>query len=56
MPMLEPKDWHPSITIDRVGEMVDRYQTTLDNPGVCLACGEAATGCEPDARYYACDS
>ena len=23
--------------------------------GICLACGEEATGCEPDARKYECD-
>lgn len=30
--------------------------TTLDNPGFCIACGEDADGCEPDARGYECES
>lgn len=29
--------------------------TSLENPGFCLACGADADGCEPDARYYECD-
>lgn len=27
-----------------------------DNPGFCIACGEDADGCEPDARKYTCGS
>lgn len=46
---------HKSITIERVMEAVKREMTTLDNPGFCLACGEEATGCEPDARGYECE-
>lgn len=37
-------------------EAVQRRQTTLDNPGFCIACGEEAMGCEPDAREYECES
>jgi hypothetical protein len=29
--------------------------TSLDNPGLCLGCGEDAEGCEPDARRYICE-
>jgi hypothetical protein len=47
---------HPSITADRVAEAVERGMTTLDNPGFCIACGEDADGCEPDARGYECES
>ena len=36
---------HPSVTADRV----------VDNPGMCLACGQDADGCEPDARKYDCE-
>lgn len=46
---------HPSITADRVVEAVEREMTTLDNPGFCIACGEEADGCEPDARCYECE-
>jgi hypothetical protein len=27
-----------------------------DGAGFCLACGEEASGCEPDARRYECES
>lgn len=47
---------HESVTADRVCEAVERHMTTLDNPGFCIACGEEAEGCEPDARRYRCDS
>lgn len=46
---------HPDITLDKVMEAVERRNTTLDNPGFCIACGEEAEGCEPDARCYECD-
>lgn len=35
---------------------VNRRNTTLDNPGFCLACGDDADNCEPDARKYKCES
>jgi hypothetical protein len=54
--MLDVELWHKSITLDRVGEAVDRGYTTLDNPGFCLICGEEADGCEPDACNYECES
>lgn len=47
---------HRSITPDRIMDAVTRRNTTLDNPGFCIACGEDADGCEPDARGYACES
>ena len=46
---------HPSITEDRVVELVMLAQTTVENPGICLACGEDADGCEPDAEKYECE-
>lgn len=46
---------HPSITSERVAEACEREMTTLDNPGFCIACGEEAEGCEPDARGYECE-
>ena len=27
----------------------------LDTTGICLTCGCQQEGCEPDARFYACD-
>ena len=47
---------HPSITIDRITDAIQRRDTNLDNPGFCIACGEEQEGCEPDARNYECES
>jgi hypothetical protein len=46
---------HPSITVERVMEAVERHNSSLDNPGFCVACGEDAEGVEPDARRYECE-
>ncbi len=47
---------HKSVTVDRVVQAVERYQQSLDNPGICLACGADADGCDPDARRYECEA
>lgn len=47
---------HSSITIDRVLRAVENQMLSLDNPGFCIACGDDADGCEPDARNYKCRS
>lgn len=47
---------HPSVTIERILEANTRQATSLDNPGICLACGSDQDGCEPDARKYECES
>jgi hypothetical protein len=47
---------HPSITLDRVVEACERRLTSLDNPGLCVACGLEQGGCEPDAEGYECES
>jgi hypothetical protein len=46
---------HPSITLERVMEAAEREMVSLDNPGFCIACGEEAMECEPDAREYKCE-
>lgn len=46
---------HESVTIDRVMELAESEMFGTDNPGVCIACGTDADGCEPDARNYECD-
>ena len=46
---------HKSLTLDRVMDAVGEYHSGLTNPGFCIACGEDADGCEPDARNYVCD-
>jgi hypothetical protein len=38
---------HPSITAERVIEAVERSITTLDNPGLCLNCGQEAQAASP---------
>jgi hypothetical protein len=47
---------HASVTADRVVELCERRMSSLDNPGLCIICGEEADGCEPDARNYECES
>ena len=46
---------HRSITPNRIMAAVEREMSSLDNPGFCIACGEDADGCEPDARNYECE-
>lgn len=46
---------HPTITVDRVMEAVKRHNTSLDNPGFCVECGEEAMECEPDTRRGECE-
>ena len=47
---------HPSVTIERVSDAVQRSHQLLDNPGFCTLCGEEAEGVEPDACRYACEA
>lgn len=42
-------------TQQEVIQACEDSELTLDNPGFCLACGEPADGCEPDAREYECE-
>lgn len=37
-------------------DMCERHMTSLDNPGLCFACGAEADGVEPDARCYECEA
>lgn len=47
---------HHTVTLARVTEAVERYHSSLDNPGFCLECGHEQDGCEPDARNYDCEA
>jgi hypothetical protein len=47
---------HPSITAERVILLVEDQMFGLENPGICVECGEDADGCEPDARKYKCEA
>ena len=49
------KTIHPSVTSDRVLDLAESEAFGLENPGICLSCGEEADGCEPDARNYECE-
>lgn len=44
------------LTIAMIVDACERRNTTLDNPGFCLACANEQEGCEPDARNYECES
>jgi len=46
---------HSSLTIERIMEAAESQMMGTDNPGFCVACGEDADGCEPDARGYECE-
>lgn len=54
--MLARNLWHKSITDDAVLDACERHAMTLDNPGFCLVCGNEASGVEPDAENYECES
>lgn len=47
---------NPKVTEEVIMEAANRYQTTLDNPGFCIACGCEVGGIEPDAREYECEA
>jgi hypothetical protein len=46
---------HQNVTVDRLMELEADRSEGLENPGVCLWCGEDQGGCEPDARGYECE-
>lgn len=45
---------HESVTAEVVAAAARRHQSSLDDPGICLYCGEETDGVEPDARGYDC--
>lgn len=47
---------HKSLTAAKIIMAVQRWNTGLDNPGFCIACGNEQEGCEPDAREYECEA
>jgi len=51
---LVPSKVHSSVTEKRVVQRMKDQMYTLDNPGICLACGADHNGCEPDATNYEC--
>lgn len=53
---IDPRKPHPSVTVERVTAAAESQMLGTENPGICVACGEDADGCEPDARRYPCDA
>ena len=53
--MLARKLWNKHVTDDAIIDACKRRNSSLDNPGFCLACGNECDGVEPDARNYICE-
>jgi hypothetical protein len=47
---------HHTITLERLMQACERHRMTLDDPGLCVECGNEQTGVEPDARKYECEA
>ncbi len=47
---------HESVTLDRIMAGTEESQFGMRDDGICVACGEDATGVEPDAEQYRCES
>ena len=47
---------HKSITLDRIMAACHQRSVFLDNPGLCLACGQDQEGCDPDTEGATCES
>lgn len=54
--MIARKLWHKNVTEEAVMASCERRQTSLEDGGFCLACGQEAYGVEPDARNYECEA
>jgi hypothetical protein len=46
---------HKSVTPARVAAAAEESMFGMGNNGICIACGDDADGCEPDARKYTCE-
>ena len=51
-----PAQAGPTIDPERLLEAVQEQMFGDSNTGFCIACGQEADGCEPDARNYPCES
>ncbi len=54
-PPVLPPVIHSSVTEKRVIQLMKDELDSLDNPGICLACGAYHSECEPDAEHYECE-
>jgi hypothetical protein len=54
--MIPRERWHKRLTDAVVMDAAGRRMFDLDNPGLCLSCGNEQGGCEPDGRRLVCES
>ncbi len=55
MTLTIPSPVHSTVTEERVVQLMKDELYTLDNPGICLACGAEHMACESDAEHYDCE-
>ena len=46
---------HKSVTTTRIIQAAEESAFGTGNPGICIACGDDAEGCEPDASKHECE-
>ncbi len=46
---------HQSIKPDRIADLIDRTETTLDSARLCVGCGADIEAVESDAAKFICD-
>ena len=49
------REWHLSITLERILDAVERSMIDTRHIGICVYCGAESTA-EPDARTLHCDN
>lgn len=54
--MLTEKKILKVLNRDEIIDAVERSMVSLENPGFCVECGAEASGVEPDAERYSCES
>ena len=54
--MLARKLWHARLTEEVILEASQRHAMSLDDPGLCLICGNEQGNTEPDAQNYKCEA
>jgi len=47
---------HSSVTVDRIMKLAQQSMFGMENPGICISCGDDADGVEPDAERDECES
>lgn len=54
--MLDRSKWNPKVTEEAIIGADARRNSSLDDPGFCLACGLEHGGIDPDARRMKCEA